>query len=71
MADLVTKQEYKTYAGINSTNQDAEIDFLIPKVSELVKTYCKRSFIDYYDEAKAEIFKGGFANLLLKETPVV
>lgn len=70
MADLVTKQEYKTYSGINSTNHDAEIDFLIPKVSELVKTYCRRSFVDYFDEAKIEVFKGGHSALLLKETPV-
>ena len=70
MADLLTKQEYKTYAGINSTNQDAEIEFLIPKVSELVKTYCRRTFIDHFDEAKIEIFKGGHSTIILKETPV-
>lgn len=68
---LVTKAEYKAYAGINSTNQDAEIDSLIPKVSELVKTYCRRTFIDYVDEAKTEVFKGGFDTLLLSESPVI
>ena len=46
--------------GISSTNSDAEIDFLIPKVSDLVKTYCRRTFIDYYDESKTEVFDGGF-----------
>ena len=70
-ADLVTRAEYKNYLGITSTNKDQEIDFLIPKVSSLVKTYCRRSFIDYYDEAKTEIFDGGFSELILKETPVV
>jgi len=70
MADLVTKQEYKTYAGINSTNHDAEIEFLVPKVSELVKTYCRRTFIDHFDEAKIEVFKGGHSTIILKETPV-
>lgn len=69
--DLITKTEYKAYAGINSTNQDTEIDFLIPKVSEFVKTYCRRSFVDYLDEVKTEIFQGGFKEFLLKETPVV
>ena len=69
-ANLITKAEYKTYAGITSTNQDAEIDLLIPRVSELVKSYCRRTFVDYYDEAKTEIFDGGFGSLLLKETPV-
>ena len=70
-ANLITKQEYKTYAGISSTNQDAEIDLLIPKVSELVKNYCRRSFVDYVDEARTEVFPGGFGSLLLKESPVI
>jgi hypothetical protein len=68
---LITKAEYKTYMGISSTNSDTEIDFLIPKVSELVKSYCRRTFVDYYDEAKIEFFDGGFKTLLLKEAPVV
>ncbi len=50
--DLVTKAEYKTYMGISSTNSDTEIDFLIPKVSDLVKSYCRRTFVDYYISAK-------------------
>ena len=70
-ADLVTLQEYKIHTGITSTNQDAEIKALLPQVSDLVKSYCRRTFIDYYDEAKTEIFSGGFKNILLKETPVV
>jgi hypothetical protein len=69
--NLVTKAEYKAYLGITSVNSDAELDFLIPKVSDLVKTYCRRTFIDYYDEAKIEVFDGGFKQIILKETPVV
>jgi hypothetical protein len=69
--DLVTKAEYKTYMGITSTNSDTEIDFLIPKVSDLVKSYCRRTFNDYYDNIKVEYFDGGFKELLLKETPLV
>jgi len=68
---LITKAEYKTYMGISSTNSDTEIDFLIPKVSELVKSYCRRTFVDYYGDANIEFFDGGFKSLLLKETPVV
>lgn len=71
MADLITRNEYKTYAGISSTNHDAEIDLLIPKVSQLVKTYCRRGFVDFYDETKTEIFRGGFGSLILSESPVV
>jgi hypothetical protein len=69
-ANLITKAQYKTYAGITSVNQDAEIDLLIPRVSELVKTYCRRTFIDFYDEAKTETFEGGYGSLILKESPV-
>jgi hypothetical protein len=68
--NLVTKAEYKAYAGINSTTQDAEIDSLIPKVSELVKSYCRRTFVDYVDDMKIETFKGGHKELLLSEFPV-
>jgi hypothetical protein len=69
--NLVTKAEYKAYLGISSVNSDTEIDFLIPKVSDFVKTYCRRTFIDYYDESKTEFFDGGFKEIYLKETPVV
>ena len=57
--DLVTLEEYKAYAAINSTNQDAAITAIIPIVSELVKNYCRRTFVDYIDEAKTEVFSGG------------
>ncbi len=69
--DLITRSEYKNYLGITSTNKDSEIDLLIPKVSSLVKTYCRRTFIDYYDESKIETFDGGYSELVLKESPVV
>ena len=68
--NLVTKAEYKAYAGISSTNQDAEIDSLIPKVSELVKTYCRRTFVDFIEDAKTEVTRGGFNTILLAESPV-
>lgn len=70
-ANLITRAEYKANAGINSVNQDAEIDSLIPRISQLIKTYCRRSFVDYYDEPKTEIFGGGFKKFILKESPLV
>ena len=70
MANLITRAEYKAYANISSTNSDTEIDAIIPKVSQLVKTYCRRTFIDYIDEARTEVFEGGYGSLILKETPV-
>lgn len=71
MADLITRQEYKAYVGINSENQDAIIDSLIPKVSELVKSYCGRKFVDYISESKTEYFSGGSSKYYFKEYPVV
>jgi hypothetical protein len=68
---LVTAAEYKAYIGITSTNQDAEIASVIPKVSELVKSFCRRTFLDYVDESKVEVFKGGESNLNLKESPLL
>lgn len=69
--NLITRSEYKNYLGITSTTKDQEIDLLIPKVSSLVKTYCRKTFVDYYDETKIEYFDGGFPELVLKESPVV
>jgi hypothetical protein len=69
---LVTLAEYKAYAGIASTNQDAEINSIIPKVSELTKSICRRSFIDYVDDAKIEIYSGGNGpKIFLKEYPLI
>ena len=68
--DLVTLQEYKNYAGLTSTTQDTAIKAIIPKVSELVKSLCRRTFVDYVNDSKVEIFKGGYA-LNLSEYPVL
>jgi hypothetical protein len=69
-ANLITLQEYKSYVGITSTNQDVQINAIIPKVSQLVKTYCNRAFLDYVSEPKTEVFKGG-TSYLLQEFPVL
>ena len=68
---LVTRAEYKAYQGISSTTSDTTIDSLITKVSELVKSICRRSFIDYVDEAKVEYSEGGSNTIELSETPVL
>lgn len=70
-ANLVTRAEYKAYTGIKSENQDTEIDSLIPKVSELVKSYCRRTFIDWVDEPKIEVSNGGSYYIIPKETPLI
>jgi len=68
---LVTKAEYKAYQGISSTTSDSVIDILVPKVSELVKTICGRTFVDYIDDAKVEYSDGGGNSIELTETPVI
>jgi len=76
--NLVTLAEYKTYAGIKSTNYDREIAGLIPRVSELVKKYCNKTFVDYVDADKIEYFNGatsfggsGQSKFILHESPVI
>ena len=70
VTDLITTTEYKAYIGIASTNQDATIKLLIPKVSALTKSICRRTFNDYVSDAKTEVFKGGTL-LPLWEYPVL
>jgi hypothetical protein len=68
--NLITLAEYKAYEGINSTTQDTEISTIIPKVSELVKNICRRTFVDWRDDQKTEVYNGGPV-LLLQEAPVI
>ncbi|MFI3221386.1 MAG: hypothetical protein QX189_20055 [Methylococcales bacterium] len=68
---LVTKAEYKAYMGISSTNEDAKIDSLIPKVSALVKSLCNNSFNDYVNDAAVEVFEGGTSYYVPLEGPVL
>ena len=56
MADLITLQQYKDFAGLTGVTMDARINVIIDSVSELVKNYCGTSFIDDYSSAKTEYF---------------
>ena len=69
--NLITISEYKAYAGIKSNNHDSEISILIPRVSQFVKNYCGKTFVDYVDTNKVEYFDGGHDKLILAETPVI
>jgi len=68
--NLITISEYKAYAGIKSNNHDSEISVLIPRVSQFVKNFCGKTFVDYVDTDKVEYFDGGFDRLILAENPV-
>ncbi len=71
--DLLTLEEYKAYKGINGFSEDHKITPLLASVSQFIKTYCGRSFVDYYATNIEETFNISWASsfVTLKETPVV
>ena len=74
MANLCTKSEYKAYKKIEHAKDDSQIDVLITSVSELVKTYCGSTLIDYYGSNKTEIFDildTDTSEIFLSESPLV
>jgi hypothetical protein len=73
MADLITLEDYKEAEGISTPKDDLKLSALIPSVSQLVKTYCGTSFVDYYTSNKIETFSINWnTNLVqLTETPLV
>ena len=56
MADLITLQQYKDFAGLTGVTMDVRINVIVDSVSKLVKNYCGTSFIDDYSSAKTEYF---------------
>jgi len=72
MADLITLAEYKEAEGIASPKEDLRLTTLLPSVSQLVKTYCGNSIIDYYSTNKVETFNidWGTHIVQLTESPV-
>lgn len=70
-ANLITLAEYKAYKELVTTKQDALITTLLPKVSAFIKTYCRRTFVDYASTPKLEEFNGGTVKFILDEEPVI
>lgn len=73
MADLISTATYKQMTGITSTNQDTRIAQLIVSVSQLVKTYCNNTFVDFVSSAKTETFNVDYNEhfVQLTETPII
>tara|TARA_B110000046_G_scaffold118356_1_gene125118 strand:+ start:69 stop:653 length:585 start_codon:yes stop_codon:yes gene_type:complete len=73
MANLITLEDYKEAEGISTPKDDLKLDAIIPSVSQLVKTYCGTSFVDYHSTDKIEEFSINWnTNLVqLTETPLV
>lgn len=70
MLDLITLEEYKAYAGINSNTQDNEIQILIPKIGMIIRNYTGRALIDYYNTPKQETSDGDVPYILIQEMPI-
>ena len=73
MSDLVTLTDYKDAEGISNPKEDLRISRIIPSVSQLVKTYCGNSIVDFYSSNKVEdfdIYWETFA-VQLTESPIV
>ena len=73
MANLITLTEYKDMEGIQNPKDDYNLSELITSVSQLVKTYCGNTFVDFYSTDKVETFTIDWGTHLvqLTESPVV
>ena len=73
MTNLITLQEYKDSLGITSPKDDYKTDGIIESVSQLVKTYCANSFVDFYTVPKVEFFDFEYSlnTIFLTEGPIV
>jgi hypothetical protein len=72
MTDLVTLIDYKAAEGVTTPKSDAQLNFIIPSVSQLVKTYCANSFVDYYSTNKVDTINVNWGTHLIQltESPV-
>ena len=73
MADLITLQQYKDFAGLTGVTMDARINVIVDSVSQLVKNYCGTSIIDDYSSAKTEYFdilNAKTTRVMLDEGPI-
>lgn len=72
MANLISLATYKDLAGITATTNDFQLSSLIDSVSQLVKTYCGSSIIDYYSTNMVETLNINWDMhmIQLTETPI-
>jgi len=68
MANLINIADYKTAEGIQSTKDDAKLQLLINSVSQLVKTYCGNSIVDFYETNKVETFNINWGSNIVQLT---
>ncbi len=72
MADLISLNDYKELEGVTNTQHDARTELVIDSVSQLVKTYCGNSIIDFYSSNKVEPVTVKYSTdfIQLTESPV-
>jgi len=72
MADLTTIADYKDAEGINNPKHDLRLEALVPSVSQLVKTYCGNSIVDFFSTNKEEVLNINWDTYIvqLTESPV-
>ena len=56
MANLITLQQFKDAEQITNPRDDFKLSSIIDSVSQLVKTYCGNSFVDFFSANKVEDF---------------
>lgn len=73
MTNLITLQEYKDAENITTTRDDYRTEYIITSVSQLIKTYCGNSLIDYFFTDKIETFTINWDSHLIQltESPLV
>lgn len=70
--ELVSLDEFKAYKKITKDEDDPKLSILIRSASQLAKTYCGRTFVDYADTDKVEYFNGNEdAILFVDEFPII
>lgn len=73
MADLITIEYYKQAKALTSAKDEERLGIIVPSVSQLVKTYCGNSFVDYVTVPYTEYLTNDWptCRLLLTEIPVI
>ena len=56
MANLITLQQFKDAEQITNPRDDYKLSRIIDSVSQMVKTYCGNSIVDFHSTDKVETF---------------
>ena len=69
---LVSLDEFKAYKNMSADPQyDAQVSMMLAGASDTCKTYCRRTFVDYWDIDKIEYHDGTLSNeIFLDEFPI-